>query len=748
MNGFVRRAALRNRENLGAAFQVVSIRAFSALIGLAIGAILARFMGPSNYGHYVLLTSLLAIITVPISGGLRQTVLRETAQLHSRGDIDGTSRLVRWAGATGIAFAVVAFGAFWCWISLQRTGSASSILIAAGVSVFLSPLIAIGGGLLNGVSRYSIGQIAEYTVRPVAIIIIISATIIMTRYNPLTTDHALGAYAAATVIAGALAMLLALTTVRHLRSVTVRNDPSANGHRSSGLSLLSSTLSFSAISGLQLISDNADALIIGTIGDHESLGKYRTATALASIISFGLLAVNTVIAPQIAALGARRDYASMKALVQSVTTINVAIGLTGFIIIALFGKTLLYYVFGQQYEDAFIPLLVLSFGQLANTMFGPVATLLNYTGKEKVTLLFVGASALLNVLLNLLLIEPFGILGAAMSSSAALFLWNFSLWIFIRMTVFSNRKQPTAAASVVWRASDVSTRRPNFFILGAPKCGTTTLAHWLAQHPAVYMSPQKEPHYFNVDMAHRLHTSEVEYEALFARANPDQTAVGESSVWYLYSKEAVLQIESYSPGARYIVCLRNPTDMARSLHGQQVFSGNEDLVSFEAAWAAAEDRRAGLRVPRHALDPSTLIYPDACAVGTQLARLLDVVDRDRVLVVLLDDLAQRPAEVLLRVQAFLGIPIQEGSSLSIENGPKVRRSRLGHTLVDSIGRLKIVLGIGMSFGVLTYLDRLNRKPAGIEPLRPNFRQSLVEYFEPEVDILERLLGRNLAAWRR
>jgi hypothetical protein len=76
-------------------------------------------------------------------------------------------------------------------------------------------------------------------------------------------------------------------------------------------------------------------------------------------------------------------------------------------------------------------------------------------------------------------------------------------------------------------------KTPNFFILGAPKCGTTSLAAWLAAHPAVYMSPLKEPAYFAADLKVD-RPGPQEYRALFSAAGDIHLAVGEASTCYLH----------------------------------------------------------------------------------------------------------------------------------------------------------------------------------------------------------------------
>ena len=75
------------------------------------------------------------------------------------------------------------------------------------------------------------------------------------------------------------------------------------------------------------------------------------------------------------------------------------------------------------------------------------------------------------------------------------------------------------------------TARPNFFIVGAPKCGTTALSHYLRQHPRIFFSLPKEPHYFATDLPrYRMVTHEPAYLEYFRGAGPQHTAVGEGSV--------------------------------------------------------------------------------------------------------------------------------------------------------------------------------------------------------------------------
>ncbi|MGH2542590.1 MAG: sulfotransferase domain-containing protein, partial [Ardenticatenaceae bacterium] len=226
--------------------------------------------------------------------------------------------------------------------------------------------------------------------------------------------------------------------------------------------------------------------------------------------------------------------------------------------------------------------------------------------------------------------------------------------------------------------------KPNFYIIGAPKCGTTSLAAWLAGHPQIYMSPRKEPHFFNTDHSYVLTPSLREYERLFSAAGPEHVAVGEGSVWYLYSEQAVANILEYAPDARFVVCLRNPVEMAPSLYEQQVFSGNEHVESFEEAWRLQEQRLAGKLVTRWCREPRYLAYGHVCSLGSQLEKLYDKVERAHLLPLVLDDIKEDPRTEYLKVLDLLGVRDDGRSRFPVHNLAKERRSPLVRKAVMAV----------------------------------------------------------------
>lgn len=291
-------------------------------------------------------------------------------------------------------------------------------------------------------------------------------------------------------------------------------------------------------------------------------------------------------------------------------------------------------------------------------------------------------------------------------------------------------------------------KTPNFFIIGAPKTGTTAMAAYLAAHPQVFMSDPKEPHHFNSDNALDEFADPARYATLFEDADESHRAVGEASVWYMYSKVAVPRIEAELPGSRYIAMLRNPVEMAVSLHEQQVFTGYEPLTAFEDAWNAQERRRAGRDIPRLVRDPERLLYKEACSLGTQLGRVFKSVPRERVLCTFTQDLRCDPRKVWCQVQEFLGLDDDGREAFPLVNSAKARKIRALTGISRTYLAIRQTFGLPPAgTGILDALNRWNWVERKRAPLSPDTEAMLRETFAAEVTLLEHLTGRDLSAWR-
>jgi hypothetical protein len=301
-----------------------------------------------------------------------------------------------------------------------------------------------------------------------------------------------------------------------------------------------------------------------------------------------------------------------------------------------------------------------------------------------------------------------------------------------------------------------SSKRPNFFIVGAPKCGTSSLYTYLRQHPDVFMPEIKEPNFFAVDLGFPVERDLAGYLALFAEAR-DEKRLGEASTWHLFSPAAPTKIKEFCPAAKIICMLRNPVDMIYSLHGQSVFSGHEDILDFAAALDAEADRKQGRRLPKHAIGVKGRFYRDVAMYSEQVQRYFDVFGRANVQVIIFDDFKRDTARIYRETCEFLGIDASFQPTFEVANPHTRRRSMALRNLIwflwsEPVRRLrKSVLPPALQrFGkrMAAGIESLNTKSEKRPPLDPALRARLQEEFAPDVERLSEMLGRDLAGlWR-
>lgn len=296
-------------------------------------------------------------------------------------------------------------------------------------------------------------------------------------------------------------------------------------------------------------------------------------------------------------------------------------------------------------------------------------------------------------------------------------------------------------------------RWPDFYIVGAPKSGTTSLYEYLAGHPHVFLPERKELRHFGSDLEirHRRTFDRAQFLAEYAAAPPG-AMLGNAYVWYLFSKAAAAEIHAVRPDARIIAMLRDPADAIVSLHSEFVYDGNEDIVDVGEALAAEPDRCAGRRIPAEAHFPAGLCYRRTVRYAEQLGRYLDRFGTDQVHVILFDDFAADPAAAYQGVLAFLGLGPDRRTSFARRNPNKRSRSGLVRRALaappEPVRRLaRRVLPRRLRQAAYRRAVALNTRLTERGPVPGALRQSLRAELADEVGRLEALLGRPLPAWR-
>jgi hypothetical protein len=291
-------------------------------------------------------------------------------------------------------------------------------------------------------------------------------------------------------------------------------------------------------------------------------------------------------------------------------------------------------------------------------------------------------------------------------------------------------------------------KRPNFFIVGGRKCGTTSLYALLKRHPEIHMPKDKEPHFFGSDIHARPTSTMDRYLAMFSRAE-DQKRIGEASTGYLYSRLAAKEIKQFSPDARIIAMVRNPIEAVYSLHSEYVFSRAESIVDFEAALEAEGRRKQESYLPPPAAPLEFLYYRDCVKYTEQIRRYFDAFGRENVRVIILDDLQADTPGVLRETLSFLDVQTGFTTDLRVRNPNKLVRNE---TLQDYL--LNPSRGFAHNArklpgnALIRSLVWLNTKKGSRPSMSPDLRRRLLAEFAPEVERLSALLDRDLTHWSR
>ena len=203
-------------------------------------------------------------------------------------------------------------------------------------------------------------------------------------------------------------------------------------------------------------------------------------------------------------------------------------------------------------------------------------------------------------------------------------------------------------------AADPPPRLPNLFIVGAPKCGTTAWAEYLAGHPDIFFPPYKDQCFFALDLPNfRLARTPEEYAAHYAAAGSARI-IGDASAMYLFSKAAAAAIRKHDPAAKILIFLRDQEDYLPSLHNQFLREFAEEIEDFETAWRLSGRRPAGT-IPPGCLEPRTLDYAAMGRFAEQVERYLAIFPSEQILVLRFRDWTADPRRAYLSILEFLGV---------------------------------------------------------------------------------------------
>ena len=396
-----------------------------AIFSFMTTVLLARILGAEGYGIYAYAFAFVMLLSMPAQAGLPTLVIRETA----RGMAEGKPELVQgiWRWATKVAMLIslsllFVIGLFFLLLKGKKFGVKEWTFFWAFLFIPFMCLSNLRGAALRGLHKVVIGQLPEFFIRP-ALFFTFLCIAGFFLHQRLTPPQAM----ALNVFSAVLAFIIGTWVLWKNTPLSIyKATPVYDGKK-----WLSSFLPLAFTAGMWVINSQADIVMLGIFKPPAEVGIYRVAVQIALVASFGLQAVNMVVAPRFATFYTKREMDRLQRLVtrsaQIVLTFNLLV--TSFFVI--FGRTFLNLVFGKEFIIAYIPLLILLIGQLVNSAAGSVRVLLNMSGYEKDTAVGMVLAASVNIILNFLLIPKWGANGAAIATTVSMIIWNIILWWFV-----------------------------------------------------------------------------------------------------------------------------------------------------------------------------------------------------------------------------------------------------------------------------------------------------------------------------
>lgn len=403
----------------GTAFLKVS----NTVLTMGVGVLLARLLGPEDYGIYAYVLSIITLLGLPTKAGLPTLVIRETAMYQlqekwallrgllvlSNGFVIGFSILV--ALISGI---IISQG----WFTFDNVSS--NIFLW---SLWLLPLIAFGnlrGATLKGLRKVVIGQLPEELIRPLFLIILLFSSLVL----GISIDSKIAMQF--TVVAALIAFIVgAVLLSRHIPKEVRSTVPNFQ------LSIwISSLIPLSLITGIQIINAQVGTVVLGSLGLNEDIGLLKVATSAAMLASTTLMMFNTVLAPHIVRLWKQEQYDKLTRMLKLTARGSFVVTLFVCIILYIWGREIIELLFGVEFSGSYAALVILLIGQIVSTAVGSVGLILKQLNLEKKVLIASILSLVLNFVFCVVLAPLYGMIGIAVSYAVSIAIWNLLNWYF------------------------------------------------------------------------------------------------------------------------------------------------------------------------------------------------------------------------------------------------------------------------------------------------------------------------------
>ncbi|MGF1481077.1 MAG: flippase [Cyanophyceae cyanobacterium] len=407
------------------------LRVAATVLAFLTSILLARLLGVVEFGMYSYAVAWVRFLSIPATLGLDNLLVREVAvcQTHSnwglaRGLLSWTNRLALLLSG-GIALSAIGLAAG---LNLYTN---PQMMWAFALAMLMLPIMTLRNlrlATMRGLHHIVIGLIPEHILAPLLIVILTGGAYLLLGED-LTAVWAVGMRLAAAVVT----LIVGVRVLNRVLPVAAKQaSPEYRGK-----DWIRSALPLAFLGSTYIINSQADILMLGAIKDTEAVGLYLPVTRGAQLINFVTIAANTVLAPTIASLYTTGNTEKLRRVIAKSTGTVFWVALLMAIGLFAFGHWYLL-LFGVEFTRGHTALSILCFGQLVNAGTCAVSWLLIMTKYERFNVFSDSLGAILNIILNTLLIPRWSIEGAAVATTTSLVIVNIINAIFVQNKLHIN----------------------------------------------------------------------------------------------------------------------------------------------------------------------------------------------------------------------------------------------------------------------------------------------------------------------
>ena len=380
-------------------------------IAICAGIVLARVLGPEEYGIYAYAMACIGVLAVLTSVGIPQYLTRMIAVYRIENKLNLMHGLITTSNASVALISTTTSILLSILLHFNYSNNNGNIFIYYWTLALL-PIISISSirrGVFEGIQMVASGKFFEEVLRPSLFIIFIILSISIT--GEIKIEHVMKIQF--------LAFLITLIIGSYYLKINIKELKNKKPDRNIA-TWVKNLSPFLLISYTSIITTQADILILGIFEETEKVGLYRVASQIGLLTSFFIYMAGSVISPKLANLSAQGRNEEMQKIIIHYSMMSFLCCGILFLIIFTSGTNILSIMFGDSYTNAWAPTIIISLGYLLSCPFALSGNTLNMIGKANSTAKIYTISAIINVALNFILIPHFGNIGAASAFSITL----------------------------------------------------------------------------------------------------------------------------------------------------------------------------------------------------------------------------------------------------------------------------------------------------------------------------------------